>query len=155
MVLRNYKNVCLSMTNNLQHGSSIKNINGNAIESIADNHDQYGGLISYGQILVGSGTTEAQSSDYCLGTDITSSLTSVNISRGFQPNANGELEFSISQTFRNDTANDITITEYGIRSGIYFRPNTYPVLYTKEVLDAQNYIVLAPTQSVTITAVLK
>lgn len=68
---------------------------------------------SYPTARLGSGTNNVTFTDYCLGNDITSSLSNVNLVNTINMGDNG-IERTFTITGNNNTNSDITITEVGI-----------------------------------------
>lgn len=69
--------------------------------------------------LVGSGTTTPAYDDYKLGTDKTSSFTSVSTSTNIVVNAQGKVELTVVWTGTNSTSTAITISEVGLKKTLY------------------------------------
>ena len=68
-------------------------------------------------VRVGTGTGEPTSSDYALGTDVTSSMTGMSFSCA--TTSNDSLKRTITCSGSNSTSSAITITEVGIGKSIY------------------------------------
>lgn len=70
----------------------------------------------YWAMVVGTGTTPADNDDYCLESDITSTLSNASNTKNFGVSDSGEYVARFNCSFTNNTNSDITISEVGIKA---------------------------------------
>lgn len=122
----------------------LKGLDGNTVlfllqrsDSAAQYYYVYGtlGIRSGLGIVVGTGTSDPDITDYALSTDITSSLINTSVSSSTGIDGAG-IKTVLSFTGTNNTGSDITITEYGITKAVNIGNSvTTPVLITHELLS--------------------
>lgn len=97
-------------------------------------NDQYIGTRSGLGVVIGTGNTTPEFTDYALTTDVTSSFS--NLSSSTSNGADGaSLKTIITFTGTNTSGSDITLTEYGITKVVPSgtNGNTTPVLWMHEL----------------------
>ncbi len=174
MVLKNYKVILASKLfhnwNGMTGGSigdtisSWRNINGNSYNTcwragVFDSSNQAvvsGCLGDFGLLSArfGTGTTPPTADDYKLETDITGSFANINVAKSYNlVGDNYDVEALITFNGKNNTANDIILSEIGLcftRNWINGNDySNYPVMVYREVLDTP--VTVAPNQTVTFT----
>jgi hypothetical protein len=80
---------------------------------------------------VGAGTTAVDEEDYCLDDDVTSSFSSITFSKNIGVSEEGHLILLVTWSGTNATANDITISEFGIVKDLY--------MFTNSTITTTNY----------------
>lgn len=101
-------------------------------------------------LIVGSGTTAATINDYSLESQVSSlTATSSSNSGNRTPNYDDGYILSCSRTFKNNTANDVTINELGL---VTYLQNIGNFLIAREVLPAP--VTIAPNASYTFSIVI-
>ena len=124
MILNNYKNWLAFISSNVFVGNNqvyeigVKDLTGasatlytqiSSSSSSTPNYSLKNGLSA----RVGTGTTEPTLADVCLETDVTSSITNLNVTSSTQASS-GVISTIITITGLNATASSITLSEIGI-----------------------------------------
>lgn len=109
------------------------------------------GLVSF---LLGDGTTEPESTDYALDSDITSSFSNISVIESSVATSD-DLTTTFTITGTNSTSQNLTIAEIGYVKSIYYAQTsgTIPVMMARELLDEP--LIVAPDETFTITFVWK
>lgn len=113
----------------------------------------YGSGVSQVHIVVGSSSDAPTSGDHCLVSDVTSSLTFVS---GASSNgvSDGKCNHTISATFRNDSASNVSVSEIALYYDNYFGNNIelcqsgMGLMLSRDVIDT---VTIAPGKTATFT----
>jgi len=102
-------------------------------------------------VVCGNGTTAVTAEDTCLDSDNTSSFTTVSTSCSVGLTGSS-ITRTFSRTLRNDTSNDLTISEVGVVKGtqMSFDGHLYFVLIERTLLDSEVVVKSGKTATVQI-----
>lgn len=129
----------------------VKDMSGNTVTQLYGGSNQWRSnsiLNSLVALVFGTGTTAPTAEDYALETDATASfVASLTTLVNYDSAKN---EFIFSATVTNTTADDIIISEIGVRKGIYSTTTNTPqnVLFAREVLQTPITVAAGETKTI-------
>lgn len=154
MVLQNYwawhKYIQTTVTSAVTL-QGVKDMSGNTVTQLYGGSNQWRSnsiLNSLVALVFGTGTTAPTAEDYALETDATASfVASLTTLVNYDSAKN---EFIFSATVTNTTADDIIISEIGVRKGIYSTTTNTPqnVLFAREVLQTPITVAAGETKTI-------
>lgn len=154
MVLQNYwawhKYIQTTVTSAVTL-QGVKDMSGNTVTQLYGGSNQWRSnsiLNSLVALVFGTGTTAPTAEDYALETDATASfVASLTTLVNYDSAKN---EFIFSATVTNTTADDIIISEIGVRKGIYSTTTDTPqnVLFAREVLQTPITVAAGETKTI-------
>ena len=152
MLLDNYWNLITYISTNLPNQNQyagvdlqLKNINNESFSILAGPSSSYAETnwsVRYGISLhIGTGTTDPLSNDYCLESDITSSMFNVQQTVN-SIYSDGQFRTALTISGNNNTGSSITISEIGVVKSMYkfVAPSSYGatnILLSHDLLENQ------------------
>ena len=111
---------------------------------------EYGQSVQNTHIVLGSSSVAPVVTDHCLGTDVTDSLTLVSGNMSNAVTSGTGYVCTITATFRNDTAADVSVSEIGVTANLALN-NGCNFMVSRDVIET---VTIQPGKTATFTVTI-